>query len=1122
MPSTSLLRRTTEPCPPHAAGTTEDVAVRDSTPRQERFARVLVWTYAVATVTTAFLWMFEHWGRRHVSWPELVFSFVNVPVSNSAVSLVVLALVTRALVGRKRLGLVGVAFFQAFGLLGGLQVASFFLTEGSPYPSWHGWWLVLGFLDLGAIVPAVVVLWFCWRSRAAFPGRLRQGSWTTLVGTLVIGVGLAVLTTWGLLTWFDRDAGDPAVVRSVVLRALGFTGTWAQAVVPVPQLVSQLAGIIVGATLVVAVVLFTRSSRDSKAWTQDHEVELRSLLREYGERDSLGYFATRRDKSLVFSEDRRAAVAYDVVGGVALASGDPVGDPAAWTDAIHRWKAQSRWYGWVPAILGVSEDGARAYLAAGFDVVALGDEAILHTDAFHLDTTTMTPVRRAVQHARRSGLVTQIRRQQDIAPVELAELCAMADAWREGGTERGFSMALDRRGDPADGRTVWVTAHDADGKCFGLLSFVPWGASGVSLDTMRRHPQAPNGTIELLVATLMECGPDLGIRRVSLNFAFLRGVFVDAERLGASTLTRLNSSVLGGLDRFFQLERLYRSNEKYRPTWVPRYVCVDSRVSLPQALVAMGLAEGFIPTLFGTPQVPQLDAEHLARVRELESRPLVDAASLAPRRGDQTRVRLARVEAMRARGVDPYPVGVAPAEGLARFATLPAEDWHGKVRLCGRIRTVRDHGGVVFAQLVDGTHTLQAVLERQALTGEQAVPAFTHSADGGDLLVVEGTLGHSRTGTPSVLVTGWRLVAKALHPVPFEAFTDPEARLRRRATDLIVHPEVAQRLRVRSAVVASLRRTLTDAGYLEVETPILHTVHGGASARPFRTYSNAFGVDLAMRIAPELYLKRLVVAGMGPLFEMGRNFRNEGADATHNPEFTSLEAYEPFGDYTTMRHLTERLVTEAATAVHGAPLLPLRTGRGADPEARELVDVSGPWPVLPVLEAVSRAVGREVTLDMDFETLLDIARRHEVAVHDGMGPGAVVEELYADLVEAATVHPTFYVDFPVETSPLTGAHRSKPGLVERWDLVVDRMELGTAYSELTDPIEQRRRLTEQSLKAALGDVEAMEVDEDFLRTLEIGMPPTGGLGIGVDRLAMLLLGTSIRGVLTFPFVRPAR
>jgi lysyl-tRNA synthetase class 2 len=304
---------------------------------------------------------------------------------------------------------------------------------------------------------------------------------------------------------------------------------------------------------------------------------------------------------------------------------------------------------------------------------------------------------------------------------------------------------------------------------------------------------------------------------------------------------------------------------------------------------------------------------------------------------------------------------------------------------------------------------------------------------------------------------------------------------------------------------------------------MLHTTHGGASARPFRTFINAYGVDLSLRIAPELHLKRLLVAGLGPVFELGRNFRNEGADATHNPEFTSLEVYQPHADYTTMRHLTERLVREAARTVHGREAIPLPlTGSGGLDgwDGVELVDISGEWPVVSVLDAVSDAVGRRVTVETDFDVLLGLAEDHGIAVRPEMGAGAVIEELYAELVEPVTVLPTFYTDFPVETSPLTRPHRSAPGLAERWDLVVAGMEVGTAYSELTDPVDQRARLTEQSLKAAAGDPEAMEVDEDFLHALELGMPPSGGLGIGVDRLVMLLTHSSMRSVLTFPFVRP--
>ena len=282
---------------------------------------------------------------------------------------------------------------------------------------------------------------------------------------------------------------------------------------------------------------------------------------------------------------------------------------------------------------------------------------------------------------------------------------------------------------------------------------------------------------------------------------------------------------------------------------------------------------------------------------------------------------------------------------------------------------------------------------------------------------------------------------------------------------------------------------------------------------------SAYGADLTLRIAPELYLKRLVVGGLGAVYELGRDFRNEGADATHNPEFTVLEAYKPYADYTVMRKLTETLIKNAARAVYGSEVLPL--GEKGSTE-RTLTDVSGEWRAVSVCEALSRALGRDISSETDFETLLELAHEHQIHVRDDMGAGAILEELYGELVEANTVFPTFYTDFPVETSPLAGAHRSKPHLVERWDLVINGMEMGTAYSEMTDALEQRRRLTEQSLKAAAGDPEAMQIDEDFLYALETGLVPTGGLGIGIDRLAMLMAQTQIRGVLSFPFVKPVK
>lgn len=1112
---------------------------RDARPtaRQELFARGLIWLHVLGILASLVLWAMFHRGPVRMTWFELFFTFLNVPVSGSPVSIVLLALMARLLVGRKRAGLVVVAIFQVLALLAAVAAVTAIAVFPEDFPealdfwSWH---FISGLgIDILASVPGVLMLAGCWWARASFPGRLRRGSWTVLVGCIAAGAGLAVLVAWVSLRFAMPQQPTLLFVRAVFARLLGFGGPPQTHGVHIDAWILQVPSAVLALGLLLGAFLFTRSADNPTQWTADREVAVRRLLAEHGDLDSLGYFSTRRDKASVFSDDGRAAVCYDVVAGVSLASGDPVGDPDAWGQAIAAWKAEARHYGWIPAVLGAGEDAARAYAALDFDVLALGDEAILEPDRYRINNVSMTDVRRACERARHAGVEVRLRRQDEVPRPELAEIMRAAEQWRVGDTERGFSMALDRHGDPADGKTVLVTAHEPDGQLVGLLSFVPWGARGLSLDLMRRSPKAPNGTNELLVSELMTRAGDIGVRRVSLNFAFLRGVFADAERLGAGVLTRFNSSVLGVFDRFFQLERLYRSNQKFEPTWVPRYLCVDSRVSIPQVAVACGMAEGFLPRPGLRRRTPMLDAAHLAQVRELARAEPVDVDALAPARGDQTRVRLGHLEELSKLPRRPYVSGSVDtievgdlAAGLWEQEPAPA------LTVTGRVRAVRDHGGVVFVRLVQGQRQVQLVLGRDAL-GRQRLRDFTRLVDLGDIVCVDARPGSSRTGTPSLLVGDWRVLAKALHPVPYGAFTDADLRLRQRSTDLLVHPEGARLLRLRSAVVTSLRRTLDDAGYTEVETPILHTVHGGASARPFTTFINAYGVDLSLRIAPELYLKRLVVAGLGPLYEIGRNFRNEGADATHNPEFTSLEAYQPYGDYTTMRLLTQRLVQEAATGVHGEPVLPLRLPENlreaaaggqrvavADDVEPRLVDISGDWPVVTVLDAVSAAVGRPVRLDDDIEKLLALAREFEVPIGPQMGPGAIVEELYAELVEPTTVYPTFYVDFPVETSPLAGGHRRDPQLAERWDLVVGGMELGTAYSELNDPLEQRRRLTEQSLKAAAGDVEAMEVDEDFLRALETGMPPTGGLGIGVDRLVMVLTGTMIRQVLTFPFVRP--
>jgi lysyl-tRNA synthetase class 2 len=449
---------------------------------------------------------------------------------------------------------------------------------------------------------------------------------------------------------------------------------------------------------------------------------------------------------------------------------------------------------------------------------------------------------------------------------------------------------------------------------------------------------------------------------------------------------------------------------------------------------------------------------------------------------------------------------------------LPADARTGEVvSVAGRVRALRNFGGLTFAVVQDGQATIQAMIT-SAVLGAAEHRLLRSTVDLGDFVSVTGEIVTSRHGELSVQVQAWQMAAKCLRPLPdsHAGFADPDARARLRHVELIVNPEAMQLLARRSVAVRELRQALDRRGFTEVETPMLQPVHGGANARPFVTHSNAYDATLYLRIAPELFLKRLCVAGLGKVFELNRNFRNEGADATHNPEFTSVEAYQAYADYLDMRELTRQLILEVATAMYGSPI-----ARRPGPAGGQIeVDLSQPWRSVTVHEAVSQACGTPVTADTGLAELSRLCRAHGINRPPEAGPGALVTELYEVLVEKQTLQPTFYLDFPVETSPLTRLHRADPRLAERWDLVAFGAEIGTAYSELIDPIDQRQRLVEQSLRAADGDVEAMQVDEAFLSALEYAMPPTGGLGLGVDRLVMMLSGASIRQTLAFPFLRP--
>ncbi|WP_262286924.1 bifunctional lysylphosphatidylglycerol synthetase/lysine--tRNA ligase LysX [Micromonospora sp. MA102] len=955
-------------------------------------------------------------------------------------------------------------------------------------------------------------------ARREFYARVRGGSvWRALgvfLGLAAVAVGLGYLL---LLV-------EPGSLRTLVDR-LGYAveKVFGGAVTldvtrqgQAPGWVNLLLGGFGGIAFVAGLFTLLRSQRAAAVLHPDEEERIRELLARHGGRDSLGYFATRRDKAAIFSASGKAAITYRVVNGVSLASGDPVGDPEAWGPAIEAWLEQTGAYAWTPAVMGASEAGAGAYHRHGLKVLHLGDEAILLAREFDLDGRDMRPVRQAVHRVQRAGYVARVRRHAEIPAGELSELARLATAWRDTEHERGFSMALGRLGDPADGDCVLVEARDADGRVRALLSLSPWGADGLSLDLMRRDRSAENGITEFLVAALMGEAPRLGVERVSLNFAVFRSVFEQGARIGAGPVIRLWRHTLLFFSRWWQLESLYLSNAKYQPHWTPRYLCFGERRELARVGLAAAVAEGFLALPGGRPTplhgVPPAGGAvgyvppAAATVRAVPPEP---AATQLP---EQTRVRLAKLDRLRAEGVDPYPVGFARTDDCAavraRHAGLAPDTGTGEtVSVAGRVLLVRDHGRICFVTIRDGSGDLQLVLEHD-------LQRWRATVDIGDHVGATGEVYATRRGEVSVRVTGWRLTAKCLRPLPdkHHGLADPEARVRQRYLDLAIDPAARDLLRARGTLLHSLRRSLADRDFLEVETPILQRVHGGANARPFVTHSNAYDLRLSLRIAPELYLKRLAVGGMERVYELGRAFRNEGVDHSHNPEFTVLEAYQAYADYHVMRELARELIVAAAVAVHGSPMV-------RRPGTRDTVDIGGEWPVRTVNEAVSAALGEEVSADTDLAALRSLCDTGGVAYDPRWERGAVLLELYERLVEARTDAPTFYRDFPADVSPLTRQHRDDPRLAERWDLVAFGMELGTAYSELVDPTEQRRRLTAQSLHAAGGDPEAMELDEDFLTALEYAMPPTGGLGIGVDRLLMLLTGRSIRETLPFPLVR---
>ena len=485
---------------------------------------------------------------------------------------------------------------------------------------------------------------------------------------------------------------------------------------------------------------------------------------------------------------------------------------------------------------------------------------------------------------------------------------------------------------------------------------------------------------------------------------------------------------------------------------------------------------------------------------------------------EQLRIRREKRASLLERNIEPYPVSVPRTKSLAdirdKYKGLEIDIATGDVEsLTGRIIFKRDTGKLCFATLREGDGTeLQAMFSLDKV-GQEVLDSWKSDIDLGDIVSVTGEIITSKRGELSILAQSWTLASKSLRPLPNDHKPmSEETRVRMRYVDLIVRPEARSNARLRPTVMKSLRDTFDQANFIEVETPMLQVMHGGAAARPFKSFSNAYDMELFLRIAPELFLKRCVVGGIERVFEINRNFRNEGADSSHSPEFAMIESYMAYGDWMSIADLTRSLVQNAAMAVSGSHVVTHHDGRQAD--------LGGKWKQISLYDAISNSVGETVTALTPIADLKKIAEKLGMKIDPKWITGKLAEEIFEQVARHELVEPTFVMGFPVDTSPLVRAHRELPGVAEKWDLYIDGFELATGYSELIDPVVQRDRLVEQATLGAKGDLEAMQVDEDFLRAMEFAMPPTGGMGMGVDRLLMALTGLGIRETILFPLVKP--
>jgi lysyl-tRNA synthetase class 2 len=503
-----------------------------------------------------------------------------------------------------------------------------------------------------------------------------------------------------------------------------------------------------------------------------------------------------------------------------------------------------------------------------------------------------------------------------------------------------------------------------------------------------------------------------------------------------------------------------------------------------------------------------------------------------PNLSEQEEIRREKLDELHQMGINPYPYAFEVSHSSSSIKNdekLIRDEEHNpetdSVSIAGRVMTRRIMGKAAFFNLQDSQGSIQVYIRRDDVGVDNYNTVFKKLVDIGDIVGIKGFVFKTRTGELTVHAEHFELLSKSLRPIPiakeveneegekvtYDAFSDKEQRYRQRYVDLIVNPEVRDVFRKRTQMVQVMRNVMNDAGYLEVETPILQPVYGGAAARPFVTHHNSLDMKLYLRIANELYLKRLIVGGFDGVYEFSKDFRNEGLSRFHNPEFTQVELYVAYKDYNWMMEFTEKMIEQVAIELHGSTKVKV-----GDHE----IDFKTPWPRVPLFEAIEKETGKDL-YGKSLEELQAIAGELHISIDESFGSGKIIDEIFGEFVEPKLIQPTFIIDYPLEMSPLTKKHRSKEGLVERFECICNGKEIANAYSELNDPVDQRERFEEQLKLRDLGDEEAMELDEDFIRALEYGMPPTAGIGIGIDRLSMIMTNSeSIRDVIFFPQMKP--